>query len=427
MEKREGYKKTPLGWIPEEWEAKSLQEVALINPKKINIGKDDMKVSFIRMSDVSETARLIKYSEKEYKEVSNGYTSFIDSDILVAKITPCFENGKGAIVKGLINGIGFGSTEFHVIRPKKNTCTEFLYFHTISQSFREKGKSNMIGSAGQKRVPADFVKSFNIPVPPLPEQKKIAAILSTVDEKIESIETEIDAAQQLKKGLMQQLLTRGIGHREFKETKIGTIPKEWEVVLLDSVAKRGSGHTPNRKISEYWNGGIKWVSLADTKRLDRLFINDTEYEISEEGIRNSSAITHKKGTVIISRDAGVGKSSIINCEMAVSQHFMAWECFDKLNNVFLYYLLQSWKTKFETIADGTTIKTIGLGYFKNFIIPLPTIDEQKKIVEILVTLDEKLDILREKKEGYQALKKGLMQQLLTGNLRVSVDFTENEH
>src|SRR5690606_33067123 len=134
-----------------------------------------------------------------------------------------------------------------------------------------------------------------------------------------------------------------------KPSPLRWIPKEWDVVLLDDVAVRGSGHTPSKSISSYWNGGIKWVSLADSHRLDNIYIDETDKEISALGLANSSAVLHPAGTVILSRDAGVGKSAVLSCDMAVSQHFMAWRCGDRLNNLFLYFYLQHEKPKFEAI------------------------------------------------------------------------------
>ena len=258
-------------------------------------------------------------------------------------------------------------------------------------------------------------------LPPLPEQKKIASILSTVDEKIEAIESQIQETERLKKGLMQRLLTQGIGHTEFKDSEIGGIPKSWEVHLLDSVAQRGSGHTPNKKIPAYWNGGVKWVSLSDSFRLDNLYISETDKEISNEGIENSSAALHPPHTVVLSRDAGVGKSAITTCEMAVSQHFMAWRCSAKLDKFFLYFYLQSQKSLFERIATGTTIKTIGLGFFKKIKLALPPIEEQEKIASILLSYHDKIQLLSEKKIAHESLKKGLMQKLLTGAIRVRTE------
>lgn len=157
----------------------------------------------------------------------------------------------------------------------------------------------------------------------------------------------------------------------------------WPLVLLDSVAERGSGHTPSQKHPEYWNGGVKWVSLADSHALDRGYIDNTAKNISVLGIRHSSAVLHPAGTVILSRDAGVGKSAILGDEMAVSQHFIVWRCDEKsLSSKYLYHWLQFEKSEFERMATGSTVKTIGLGYFQKLRIPLPKIGEQRVIAEV---------------------------------------------
>lgn len=169
-----------------------------------------------------------------------------------------------------------------------------------------------------------------------------------------------------------------------------TAPKGWTVSLLDKVTIRGSGHTPDKKKNAYWNGGIKWVSLADSDKLDAGFIGSTDKEVSEQGIRNSSAVVHPAGTVIISRDAGVGKAAVLQTDMAVSQHFIAWRCGEKLGlyNWFLYACLQLQKAEFERQAVGSTIKTIGLPYFKSLHIAHPSYGEQRRIAKVLDAWDD---------------------------------------
>lgn len=197
------------------------------------------------------------------------------------------------------------------------------------------------------------------------------------------------------------------------------VPKDdWEQVLLDSVAKRGSGHTPDKKHPEYWGGSIKWISLQDSAQLDALYIEDTAATITAEGIKNSSAVLHQKGTVVLSRDAGVGKSAIMADDMAVSQHFMAWTCGQRLDNHFLYYWLQSKKPEFERIANGNTIKTIGLPYFKELTIPLPTVEEQKRIASALSDIDTLISSLDQLVAKKRNIRKATMQQLLTGQSRL---------
>jgi type I restriction enzyme S subunit len=204
----------------------------------------------------------------------------------------------------------------------------------------------------------------------------------------------------------------------YKQTDVGVIPVEWEESLLDRIAKRGSGHTPDKKHPEYWNGKIKWISLADSPALDRLFIDDTFAKVTPEGIANSSAVLHPAGTVVLSRDAGVGKSAIMRTEMAVSQHFMAWRCGPALDNQYLYYWLQEEKSEFERIANGSTIKTIGLPYFKDLKIPLPPLPEQRAIAEALSDVDALLTALDRLIAKKRDIKQAAMQQLLTGQTRL---------
>lgn len=280
-------------------------------------------------------------------------------------------------------------------------------------------KSIQFPIANHKRHYISQYQDQEIVVPSISEQKKIAEILANVDQEILNIEETILKTGELKSGLMSELFSKGIGHKKFKKTEIGFLPEEWDVILLDSVSKRGSGHTPNKQHPEYWNGGIKWVSLSDSKKLDNRYIYETDKEISLEGIKKSSAVLHAKDTVIICRDAGIGKVAILGTDnMAVSQHFISWKCAERLNHLYLYYLLQSWKSKFERIATGTTIKTIGLSFFKELLVPLAGIEEQEKIVNILWSVDEKIKILRELKAKLSELKKGLMSDLLSGSVRV---------
>jgi len=192
----------------EEWREVHFKEIAIVNPPKPKHLSDYTLVSFIAMSDVSENAQIINMTSRPYKEVQSGYTPFRDGDVLVAKITPCFENGKGALAHNLENGSGFGSTEFHVVRvDETQVLPQFIYYHTVTHNFRGRGEASMVGSAGQKRVRANFVKSYRIKLPSLQEQRRIATVLQTCDREIELLTQKRDAHQCQKKGLMQWLLT----------------------------------------------------------------------------------------------------------------------------------------------------------------------------------------------------------------------------
>lgn len=244
------------------------------------------------------------------------------------------------------------------------------------------------------------------------EQQKIAECLSSVDELMAAQARKVDALKTHKKGLMQQLFPREgetqprLRFPEFRDAG------EWEERRLEELAKRGSGHTPSKSHPEYYNGGIKWVSLADSKRLDCGLISDTTIQISEKGIQNSSAVLHPAGTVFISRDAGIGKSAVMSEPMAVSQHFIVWTCKpDCLSNWFLYHLLQNSKPLFERAAIGSTIKTIGLQFFIGLVFRCPSLPEQQRIASCLSRLDTLITTEAQKLEALKAHKKGLMQQL----------------
>lgn len=289
-------------------------------------------------------------------------------------------------------------------------------------------------------VSTDDVKTVPIPVFMPEKQEKIATILTCIDTAIEKTEALIAKYQQIKAGLMHDLFTRGVlpnGNlrppREqapelYQETAIGWIPREWQYELLDKLALRGSGHTPNKNFPEYWNGGVKWVSLADSHRLDQLYITDTELQISHKGIQNSSAVLHPAGIVVLSRDAGVGKSAITTEPMAVSQHFMCWKCDQKMDNHFLYYWLQFNKRTFENIAMGSTILTIGLPYFKKMKIACPVnLEEQRNIAAKMKASDTRIFSLQNELLKLKQQKLGLMHDLLTGKVPVKLEEPAKEH
>lgn len=314
-----------------------------------------------------------------------------------------------------------------LVRPLRRLDYRYLYHVLNGRRFQKLIEDKVSGSSIPHIFQRDMVE-LEVDLPPIDQQSKIAEILDTVDEAIRRTDAMVGKLKAVKQGLLHDLLTRGIDangglrppHNEapdlYKESPLGWLPKEWEALLLDNVAQRGSGHTPSKSVASYWNGGIKWVSLADSHRLDQVFISETDKEISEAGLANSSAVLHPENTVILSRDAGIGKSAILASEMAVSQHFMAWRCGARVNHLFLYYVLQGAKPKFEAIAMGSTIKTIGLSFFKKYLIALPPRPEQDRAAEIL--LETERDIERHESElgKLLSLKSGLMDDLLTGRV-----------
>lgn len=184
----------------------SFSNLVEINPK-VEINKDkDISISFITMADVSNDGEIIGGEEASLKKVKQkGFTPFMENDILFAKITPCMENGKGAIAKGLINNIGFGSTEFHVLRPKQKNDLYFCFYMSRMDTFRQKAERLMTGSAGQKRVQSDFFDFYKFHAPNPQERKTIGETLYIIEKEINVIRAHISNSQQLKSSLINQI------------------------------------------------------------------------------------------------------------------------------------------------------------------------------------------------------------------------------
>ena len=189
------------------WGLMPLGSICYINPKK---GQDPrlssgVEVSFVPMPAVTERGEIDATAVKEYDEVKTGFTYFAENDVLFAKITPCMENGKGAVARGLHNGLGFGSTEFHVLRPISGKSNPYwIYTLTAFSQFREDAASNMTGSAGQRRVPASFLENYRVAVPPIERQEQFAAFVEQTDKSKLAIQQSLDKLELLKKSLMQK-------------------------------------------------------------------------------------------------------------------------------------------------------------------------------------------------------------------------------
>lgn len=193
------------GCLMEDWQLVRLGDVVELNPKRPAI-PDDGRVTFLPMEAVSEQGRVDRSRVRQYLDVCTGHPSFRDGDLLVAKITPCFENGKGALLADLANGIGFGSTEFHVLRPKGVIEPRLIAQVLRSREFRTRGAAEMEGSAGQKRISADFIRSFKFLCPVNKSQQlEICDLLDSADQVAHTFELARDALLQEKRALVQQL------------------------------------------------------------------------------------------------------------------------------------------------------------------------------------------------------------------------------
>jgi type I restriction enzyme, S subunit len=195
------------------------------------------QVTFVPMEAIGEQGDLDLSAVRDIEDVRSGYTQFFDGDVLIAKITPCFENGKGALVNGTLGGVGFGTTELHVLTPAPNLDGRFLYFTTASPPFRRLGEASMTGAAGQKRVPEDFVRDFRISVPPLPRQRAIADYLDKETARLDGLLAAkgrvLGLLSEKRRAVISRAITKGLDSRlPVRDSDIpwlGNIPAHWDV------------------------------------------------------------------------------------------------------------------------------------------------------------------------------------------------------
>jgi type I restriction enzyme S subunit len=196
--------KLPKGWIKVR-----IPEVCELNPPKpgANDVQAETQVTFVPMAAVNaQTGSIESPTIRPFREVSKGFTSFREEDVIMAKITPCMENGKAAIARGLCNGLGFGSTEFHVFRSTQAILPEFVFYFIRQESFRKRGEANMTGSVGQKRVPSSFLAEFDIPLPPLNEQRRIVEKLEKLLDKVDACQKRLEKIPLILKRFRQSVL-----------------------------------------------------------------------------------------------------------------------------------------------------------------------------------------------------------------------------
>lgn len=314
---------------------------------------------------------------------------------------------------------------------KEDISVDFMYYVLSSDFIKTQFTSKAAGSTVQN-LNIKLVETVKALIPPLPEQQKIAEILSTVDAKIEVIDQQITETQALKKGLMQQLLTgklsviekRPLSPAEMKDSALGEIPKSWEVVSLEDVCDVIDPHPSHRAPKEDSNG-YPFVGIGDISEDGTIDIEKAR-KISQEDVeKQKNTFELEDNDMGFGRVASIGKVVWFRKQVfpyAISPT-MALIKAKKVEPKFCYqYLSSSLVTdQFRLLSVGSTRTSIGMKSLRTLKFVLPNVIEQRKIYEILNSADEKLEVLSEKKTHYQELKQGLMQQLLTGKIRVSVN------
>lgn len=348
-----------------------LGEVAQLNPR-LDLSKlpSSGSVGFIAMADVGENGELLRVQRRCMSEVAKGYTSFRNGDVLLAKITPCFENGKAALVEGLFSEVGFGSTEFHVLRPSEKIDAQFLFYLVWNSGLRAIGRSRMTGSGGQKRLPVGFLKSLEFDLPLLNEQKRIARII----EKAEGVRRKRDEVNRLADAFLKATFIKMFGDPV-------TNPKGWSIRKFGDLGQWASGGTPDRTRSDFFQGSIPWFSAGE---LNAMYVSESSERITDLALTKSSAKLFVEGSLLLGMyDTAAFKASILQVRASSNQACANFRPGPAVIVEWFYYFIQLSKEHFLLRRRGVRQKNLNLGMIQAFDVPLPPVGLQEEFVRIV--------------------------------------------
>lgn len=386
-----------------------LSEICKVNPPKPAGLQSDMLCSFVPMEFVSEVSGSITRSTVRLaEEVEKGYTSFIDGDVIFAKITPCMENGKCAIATNLKNGIGFGSTEFHVLRACQEVLPEWVYFFLRQEKIRKQAASWFHGTAGQQRVPSDFLDQLKLPLPPLPEQQRIAAILQKAD-RLRSLRRY---ARQLSDGYLQSVFLEMFGDPAIN-------PKGFPMDLLGNVVRINPGI--DRQIP--LDSKVSFVPMMQVNEQTGKIISSDEKKFCEVSKGYTPFLENDVLFAKITPCMENGKSAIAS-RLIIGIGFGSTEFHvlrpTKLTtSEWVFWLIR--KKEFRQLASKSFTGTAGqqrvpTSFLENFLVPIPPIGIQDQFVISCKEYDQLLKRSIESERQTDMLFQSLLQRAFQGEL-----------
>lgn len=370
--------------LPAGWGEASLQDVAAFNPGiDKSVFEPDDELPFVPMPAVeAETGKIDTNERRPFKKVKSGFTAFATGDVLFAKITPCMENGKMAIVPPLPRGVGFGTTEFHVLRPTGAIDKDFLYYFVSSSSLRHEAQHHMTGAVGQKRVPKRFLENKRLWLPPFPEQQRIV-------EKIETLFAELDKGEEALREV-QKLLAR---YRQsvLKAAVTGTLTRQsapnWRPVVLGELLEDIRYGTAKKCLPDVQGTAVLRIPNVVGGAIDLSDLKFTELTDKELG-----KLALREGDVLIVRSNGsanlVGRGAIVTTD-AVGMAYAGYLIRLRLDRqrilpAFLHIVLNSpsVRARIERQAKSTSgVHNLNSAETKAIAFDLPDIDTQATIVE----------------------------------------------
>lgn len=387
--------------LPEGWEWKTLGECCDVNrrdPALKNLS-DDTIVSFVPMAAVDADQGVIaKPVDRLFSEVRKGFTPFSNGDVIFAKITPSMENGKAALANGLTNGFGFGSTEFHVMRPKELVIAGWVFLFIRQQSFRDEAKGSFTGTAGQLRVPEKFILNTDIPLAPVLEQQRILSKIESLFEQSRATRTALTGVPVLMAQFRRAVLASAILGRLTEDWREEHgIKEQWKETDVQSVASVGTGSTPLRSNKSFYSAiGTPWITSAAT---GKPFITSAQEYVTEPAIKAHRLKLYPIGTILVAM-YGEGKTrgqvSELAIEATINQACAAIIVDEgKIEKSYLKLVLKANYLEIRELAEGGSQPNLNLTKIKEFSFLLPSLDEQREIVRRIEALFAQADIIEQ--------------------------------
>ena len=389
-----------------EWIKKKLSDIADFNPREtIKKGAIAKKIP---MDVLRPFYRDIPYY---VEECFSGGTKFRNGDTIMARITPCLENGKTAQVSILNDGeVGFGSTEYIVFRAKEGIVDkDYLYYLVCSPEVREPAIKSMVGSSGRQRVQTDVVKNLEIDVPPLIEQEKIGSFLKAFDDKIA-------LNDRINKNLEQQAQALFKSWFLDYEPWDGSAPNSWKSGKLGDFAKIKRGGSP-RPIQEYLSdSGLRWLKISDVTSLQTPFVIDIKDHIIEAGLRKTVFL--KAGSLVLSNSATPGVPKILDVDSCIHD---GWLYFpeSKFSKEYLYLYFKYIRQQLVNLSNGSVFNNLKTDILKGYPTILPDKDTLRRFDDIVMPMFLQMRNLNRESHKLVDMRNALLPKLMSGEIDVS--------
>lgn len=410
-----------------QWKLVSLSEVCQIKPPKKEAKEkltDTDLVSFVPMKNLGICAKSIELNEdRQLGKVSGSYTYFADNDVLLAKITPCFENGKLGIAQNLTNGIGFGSSEYIVFRSREELAPEYLFYFLSQDSFRSTGAQVMTGAVGHKRVPKEFIENQKIPLPSIPEQKRIVAILDEafagIDAAVANTEKNLANARELFDGYLEAVFTqKGEGWVEKKLSEV------CEGKITD-----GTHQTP-----KYFDEGYIFLSSRNVTS-GEIDWGKIKYIDELQHVAMQKRLSPRQNDILLAKNGTTGVAAIVDRDV-VFDIYVSLALLRPSENIlprYLWHFINSpvAKKQFNKRLKGTGVPNLHLNEIREVVIPLPpALVEQGRLVDMLdgfLREARRLETIYQcKLDKLSELKQSILQKAFAGELTALSDKTLKE-